>query len=149
MPQQPVVYGNAEARGKVRAWKTQLHKKYQIFEAAYRSLNVDNSALNAACFDLVKRKSRIGKERAVERLQKLFGPGVKLETVRYDRQHSYAVWSILKPREPVTVDAADESGLNQFCVTVNYVMAGRSPKDGVGCAEGTWTLEVPDHALGV
>jgi hypothetical protein len=68
--------------------------------------------------------------------------------VRYDRQHSYAVWSILKPREPVTVDAADESGLNQFCVTVNYVVAGRSPKDGVGCAEGTWTLEIPDHALG-
>jgi hypothetical protein len=34
MPQQLVVYGNAEARGKVRAWKTQLHKKYQIFDQA-------------------------------------------------------------------------------------------------------------------
>jgi hypothetical protein len=146
MNQQPVNYGNAEARGKIRAWKNQLYKRYQEFRVAY---NGRDSSVNTACLDLVERRSRTGRQRAVDKLQQAFGPAAKLEKVRHDGKHSYALWSILKPRDPVTVDASDDSGRNQFCVCVNYIMTGYLPHlDAIGKAEGLWTLEVPDHALG-
>jgi hypothetical protein len=60
---QPVVYSNAEVRGKLRAWKTRLHKDYQAFSAVFYS-----SAPRKACIDLVKRGSRTGRQRAVDKL---------------------------------------------------------------------------------
>jgi len=146
--QQPVNYGNAEARGRVRAWKNLLYRRYQTFNTAFNTIT-PSSSLSTACVDLVKRGSRTGRVRAVEKLQQAFAPAAKLEKMQIDGKHRYALWSILKPRDPVTVGATNESGLNQFCVTVNYIMAGYLPDlDFIGKAEGLWTLEVPDHALG-
>jgi hypothetical protein len=68
------------------------------------------------------------------------------------------VWSILKPRDAVFCEAPPDitpnkrEALFQDCVTVNYIVAGNIPgfdrPATIGIAEGLWTLEVPDHALG-
>jgi hypothetical protein len=151
MNQQPVIYANAEVRGKVRTWKNLLQQRYRIFDAAYRNARL-KSVLATNLDNFVYRGSRTGRYRAFKKIQQAFGPGVKLESLCIDGKHSQALWSILKPRIPVTVDAPDDSGHNQFCVTVNYVMAGYLPgfdrPDYFGYTEGLWTLEVPDHALG-
>jgi hypothetical protein len=145
--QQQVNYGNAEARGKLRVWKNLLHQRYQILNAVFNSPK--GSPLDTACIDLVKRGSRTGRRRAVDKLQQVLGRAAKLEKLQLDGKYPYALWSILKPRDPVTVDVSDETGLNQFCVTVNYILAGYLPHfDMIGKAEGLWGLEVPDHALG-
>jgi hypothetical protein len=104
--------------------------------------------------DMVKRGSATGRRRAFDKIAAAVGPGPILEGLRLDGEHPLAVWSILKPRDAVTVDAAPESGLAQDCVTVNYMLAGMLPSTAppggrmVGLCEGLWTLEVPDHALG-
>jgi hypothetical protein len=145
--QQQVTYGNSEARGKLRAWKNLLHQRYQALNAVFNGPG--GSLLDMACVDLVKRGSCTGRQRAVDKLQQALGPAAKLEKLQLDGKYAYALWSILKPRDPVVVDASDESGLNQFCVAVNYILAGYLPHlDVIGKAEGLWTLEVPDHALG-
>jgi hypothetical protein len=68
----------------------------------------------------------------------LFLDGVRTAT------HPTAVWSVIKAREAVAVEP-DEPGFAQACVTINYAVAGGLDK---GVAEGLWTIEVPDHALG-
>jgi len=68
-----------------------------------------------------------------------------------------ALFSILKPRGLVICDThpnaseSERSSLLQDCVTVNYFLVGKIPGalgDQIELAEGLWTLEVPDHALG-
>jgi hypothetical protein len=148
MNQQPVHYENAAVRGKIRAWKNQLHRRYQGFDGTYRAVT-PRSPLGLACVDFVKRNSDSGRQRALAKLRQAFEPAAKLETVRIEGKHPYAIWSILKPRDPVSINADDASGRNQFCVTLNYIMAGFLPVLGtINCAEGLWTLEIPDHALG-
>jgi hypothetical protein len=72
---------------------------------------------------------------------------VTLEGLRLDGNYPIALWSILKPRNAVTVDAAVESGQAQDCVCVNYIIMGRI-NNTAWIGEGLWTLEIPDHALG-
>jgi hypothetical protein len=78
-----------------------------------------------------------------------FGQGVTLEGLRLDGGAPLAVWSILKPRDSVREDDGG-TPVGQPCVCVDYLLAGVVPDvlGGVGLAEGLWTLELPDHALG-
>jgi hypothetical protein len=143
---QPATYGDAEVRGKLRQWKQKLSDEYQIYSHAYVNLGIAD-AFN----DFAKRGSEKGRRRAFEKISKAFGPGPKLEQVSRGKR-PIALWSILNPREPVLVGAPDETGLNQNCVTVNYIICGDIPDffgDGrrASAAEGLWTLELPDHAL--
>lgn len=55
------------------------------------------------------------------------------------------------------MDAPIDTGLMQDCVSLNYILAGILPPSKadadpdqlmIGVAEGSWTLEVPDHAIG-
>jgi hypothetical protein len=146
--QQPASYGDAEIRGRLRHWKAKLAQQYRVFDRTYRN----PTALRPICEDFVKRSAAAGRRRAFAKLAAAFGAGATLEGLRLDGDSPLAVWSILKPREAVTVDADPESGLAQNCVTVNYVVAGVLPdRRGdrhYGLCEGLWTLEVPDHALG-
>jgi hypothetical protein len=145
---QPATYANAEVRGKLRAWKHLLAQQYRTFERAY----------TAGCWrplidNFVKRSSVTGRRRAFDKLRKLFGPAPVLEGLRLGGDHPLAVWSLFKPRDSVAVNAAVETGLSQDCVTVNYLLAGVMPVCPSGlqdsaAAEGLWTMEVPDHALG-
>jgi hypothetical protein len=70
-----------------------------------------------------------------------------------------ALLSILKPRNAVAVEisgdrsASERASLQQDCVTVNYFVVGKIPslsraRNELELAEGLWTLEIPDHALG-
>jgi hypothetical protein len=98
---------------------------------------------------MIRRSSHTGRRRAFDKLARLLGPGVVLEGLRLDGKQPLALWSILKPRVAVTVDAPPESGLAQDCVTVDYILAGIMPDaPNGGIATGSWSLEVPDHALG-
>lgn len=142
IPQQPATYANAAIRGQMRQWKGELADDYCTFDRACRS-----AGLKSAAIDFAQRNSEKGRRRAFEKIRKAFGPGATLEGLRIEGKHPLAIWSILKPRHAVIMDAAPESGLMQDCVTVNYAAVGTLP-DCIGHAEGLWTLEVSDHALG-
>jgi hypothetical protein len=147
-----VAYSEAAARGRLREWKKQLARDYKVFDRAYSA----RSALRPLFDDLVNRGSHKGRRRAFAKIAPALGSGPVLEGLRLDGDAPLALWSILKPRDSVTVGAPPETGLAQGCVTVNYVLAGVLPQwegdqvTGVmaGITEGLWTLEVPDHALG-
>lgn len=146
IPRQPATYANAAIRGQMRQWKEKLADDYRTFDRAFCSAD-----LGLITTDFVRRGSEKGRQRAFEKIRKAFGPGVALEGLRIDGKHPLAIWSILRPRHAVIMDAAPESGLMQDCVTVNYIAVGNLPwlpSDGASKAEGLWTLEVPDHALG-
>ena len=146
---QGVNYGNAEVRGQVRAWKAKLARDYAIFHTASKGL-LDGKA------DLLKdmiRGSRSTRRSAFDTINKRFGPGVKLEKVGLANRgdNSVALWSILKSRDAVTAVFAENTSekerasLAQDCVTVDYILVGTSQGR---VANGLWSLEIPDHALG-
>ena len=140
-----ITYGDAETRGRLRHWKRKLAERYAVFEVAF--LNKDRMSLVG---DMV-RGSTSTRQRAYHRLCVLFGPGAFNEGVTLQRNKSLAIWSYLKPRDPVTSKTREDApenvraSLAQDCVTVNYIVAG-TPHMII--ADGLWTLEVPDHALG-
>jgi hypothetical protein len=142
-----ITYANAETRGKLRAWKRKLAERYEMFEAQY--LRQDRTAIVG---DMV-RGSNATRQAAFHKLAKMFGPGAYNEGVTLKRNKSLAIWSYLKPRNAVTtkvldqVSDAERASLAQDCVTVNYIVAGVAGMKII-VADGLWTLEVPDHALG-
>jgi hypothetical protein len=149
---QGVTYGDAETRGRLRQWKKKLAHDYTLFDAAFRELQ-DGKSFHLA-EDMVQC-TRVGRQRAFDRINRSFGPGATLESARLGRNNrSMAIWSILKPRDATAMAAytadmseTERGSLLQDCVTVNYVVVG-CVSSTVLVAEGLWTLEVPDHALG-
>jgi hypothetical protein len=142
----PVTYASAETRGKLRAWKTALARKYHEFDCAYHH----KSLLNAV-EDFAKRSSEKGRRRAFAKIKEALGSAPTLEYLDMDKR-PIALWSVLNPREAVAIEG--DPGQMQDCVTVNYLIAGAIPDFGLpnhrrtDMAEGLWTLEIPDHALG-
>ena len=145
-----VTYGDAQTRGQLRHWKKKLAERYATFNDAYTAENKRRAS--SLSVDMVKGTGAT-RRRAFDKLTAMFGPGLTLESSLLKRNASLVVWSILKPRSAVITHAPDDlshaakASLAQDCVTVNYVIAGVH-KDRVILAEGLWTLEVPDHALG-
>jgi hypothetical protein len=154
MTQPNMMYGNAEIRGRLRVWKKQLAQHYAQFEAAYASLR--NGKLKSVPQDLIKC-TRSGRERALTTIRRAIGPGATFEATYLNGR--LALFSILKPRNSVACDIradvseSERASLLQDCITVNYFLIGQIPdalsnRDRIELAEGLWTLEVPDHALG-
>jgi hypothetical protein len=137
----------------MRQWKMELKRKCDQFDTVYDKRETKLLPI-VRDFSL---KGRTGSQRAFAKLRKLLGPGVILEGVRF-HPSPLAVFYLLRPRESITLDAPIDTGLMQDCVVVNYVLAGLLPPDKkpdtpqhltmMGVAEGHWTLEVPDHAIG-
>jgi hypothetical protein len=150
---QSITYGDAETRGKLRAWKKKLATDYAVFDIAFRS-----SKLYSLAIDLAKR-TRNGRESALHAIRQIVSPGATFE--RTYSNGRLALFSILKPRDPLAIEISNDiseserASLAQNCVTVNYLLLGKMPgliagrlNDIIDVAEGFWTLEVPDHALG-
>jgi hypothetical protein len=141
-------YSDSEVRGRMREWKKELVRKCNIFEKVYENREEVLLPVIAA---FARKGSMKGKDRAFRHLRKLLGPGAILEGVRYFPE-PLAVFSILKPRDSIIIDAPVETGPMQDCVAVNYILAGHLPSENhwkkIGVSEGFWTLEVPDHAIG-
>lgn len=135
---------NAEARGKLRVWKGQALLHWSSLNGRVRG---NGDAEKYIC-DMVQRSSIDGRRRAFEKLRRLFA-GAFLEGVRLQGRYPLAVWSTLKPRTAVVVETnRDDPGLFQDCVVVDYWLAGALPGTDAGLADGLWTMEVSDHALG-
>jgi hypothetical protein len=152
MIKQSVTYGDAETRGRLRQWKKKLAQNYDILENACERLS-PNGKPAPLIVDMVKC-SRSGRKAAFEKINKALGPGVTLESVSLGKNNrSLAIWSTLKPRDAVTRTLSDDfsererASLSQNCVTVNYIVIG-CIAGAIQLAEGLWTIEVPDHALG-
>jgi hypothetical protein len=143
-----MVYGNAEVRGRLRVWKKQLAQHYAQFNVGYKSLQ--DGKLKSLPQDLVKC-TRGGRARALAAIRRAIGPGATLEATYLNGR--LALFLILKPRSSVICeirpDASERerASLLQDCVTINYFLVGKIP-GALELAEGLWTLEVPDHALG-
>ena len=139
-------YADAETRGKLRAWKRKLATDYAIFCRAYGDMQKTLPIVG----DMV-RGTTSTRNVAYHKLTKLLGPGIWSEGYQLQRGKSLAIWSILKPRNSVMLEAhrntpeSEIAALAQDCVCVNYIVAGLHR---VIFGEGLWTLEVPDHALG-
>jgi hypothetical protein len=133
----------------MRTFKTQLAKSYAVFDKGFRKL--DGRDPQSPIIDFVRRKSDVGRRRALDKIRATLGAGVVLEGVRLDGKYPIAVWSILKPRDAVAYGNESgeptASGRAQNCVTVHYVIAGVIGGH-LGIADGLWTIEVPDHAIG-
>lgn len=129
---------SAEARGRLRIWKKHAAARYARFWAAY-----SDRATRHDVVDFVMRSSETGRARGFEKVRRRLHNTAFLEGVR-TATDPIAVWSVIKAREAVAVEP-DEPGFAQACVTMNYAVAGGPDK---GVAEGLWTIEVPDHALG-
>jgi hypothetical protein len=149
---QSVAYGNAEVRGKLRQWKNKLAQDYAVFDRALEMLS-PNGRPGPLVVDMVKC-TRAGRRQAFDKINKSFGPGVTLESASLGKNNrSLAIWSILKPRNAVTVEVSknisesERASLAQDCVVVNYIVIG-CVDDIIQVAEGLWTIEVSDHALG-
>jgi hypothetical protein len=135
-PDTATAYPDAAARGQVRLWKQHLAKQYRQFDRGYQNGAIRKLLEAFIC------KTGMGRRRAFGKLAQSFGPGVTLQGLRLDG-HPLAVWSILKPRDSV------RQGIPDHCVTVNYVLGGIFPDSfGGNVAEGLWSLEIFDHALG-
>lgn len=97
-----IAYGDAATRGRLRHWKTKLAKHYAVLD---RALN--GPASGVAALDLV-RGSGATRRSALDKLTRLFGPGVTFEKAEIKKRGGYALWSILHPRGSVFVEAIDE-----------------------------------------
>lgn len=138
---------NAEARGKLRVYKQQLAAGYQKLNRLF-----DNPRLDADLSAMVMKKN-IGRMRAYQRVRTTMEPmGLHREYCDLETRSPLLVWSALKPRASVTYPDRDRDDIDpldiQNCVTVNYVLAGQLEPGHVGLAEGLWSLELQDHALG-
>jgi hypothetical protein len=147
-----VSYNNAEVRGRLRQWKKKLVQDYAVFDRALETLS-PNGKPGPLIVDMVKC-TRAGRKQAFDKINKAFGPGVTLESASLGKNNrSLAIWSILKPRSsvaiavPEDISESERASLAQDCVTLNYIIVG-CVADVIQVAEGMWTLEVPDHALG-
>jgi len=132
----------------MRTWKVELKRRCDLFERNYERRQ---EVLLPVIAGFVRKRS-VGQQRAFKKLRQLLGPGAYLEGVRF-HPIPIAVFSMLRPRDSITIDAPVDTGLMQDCVTMNYILAGELPEDRtsltkVGVAEGYWTLEIPDHAIG-
>jgi hypothetical protein len=144
---QQITYGDAETRGKLRAWKKKLVERWTMFDRGYYELS--RGKLRQLPIDMVLKGGVTGRRRAFEAIARALGPGATLASADLKtKQRSHAIWSILKPRDRVVLEGGPS--FDQDCVTVNYVVAGYlpGPPEQAGVAEGLWTLEIPDHALG-
>lgn len=129
-----------EARGRLRLWKAGLARRYATVEALC-SGSIDTVSLVG---NFIHRSSEIGRRRGFERLRKILANSASLEGVRLSGKMPTAVWSVLKPRESVSVNGS--AAETQNCVTVNYLLISKVTDHEF--AEGLWSVEVPDHALG-
>jgi hypothetical protein len=126
-------------------WKQALAKQYAAMEAASAS-----PEMKGAIADMVMRGTRVGRDRALAKIGRLVGGGCALEQAQLDGKRPYAVFSVLKPREGVVISEGGEpveAALAQDCVAVHYLAVG-CMSGVIGSAEGLWSIEVPDHALG-
>lgn len=147
---QGVIYADAETRGKLRMWKKKLAQNFTIFNNFFQQLQ--GGRLQSLGLDMVE-SAGLSRKKAYNQITKGFGPGIISKSFFNKRNHSLAIWSIMTPRDPVIVQAGNDTteseraSLLQDCVTVNYVLVGRI-EDRLLVCDGLWTLEVPDHALG-
>lgn len=135
---------NAEARGKLRLYKQQLAASYEKFNALF-----NNPTLDGHLSAMVLKKNT-GRMRAYQRVCAIMQPmAFCREYCDLETRSPLLIWAALKPRSSVTFPHEDSDPLDaQNCVTVNYVLAGQLEPKSIGIAEGLWTMEVQDHALG-
>jgi hypothetical protein len=130
----------AEARGKLRLFKKLLAKRCVRIDAAMK-----DREFRRIGGELAYRNTERGRLRALAKLSRALGPGAKLESPPGER---CAVWVYLRPRGYVIETNGKIPGMAQNCITANYVVVGSPLGKTPRVADGLWTLEATDHALG-
>jgi hypothetical protein len=146
--QTSVSYLDAQTRGLIRLWKTQLAERCAIADRVHEN----KQAIFPVVSDMVWG-SRTTRQRAFNKLTALLGPGVRSESVDITKRGGVTVWSILVPRgsvvdmDKLVASEGRRGSLAQNCVAVNFIVAGKAGRSITVC-EGLWSMEIPDHALG-
>jgi hypothetical protein len=129
---------DTEARGKLRALRKDLLKRFDRVEAT-RVSNATKTMVMGMQFLPMPDRQRIAKK-----LCKRFDPDAKL--MMYSLEMPLFVWATLKPREAVRIETDDPSD-SQDCVVVEYLACGRIQPDLCGTAAGLWNIVFNDHAI--
>jgi hypothetical protein len=132
---------STEARRGLRLFRQKLARDYAAFNERLERLS-----RNRDVAEFIMRGSVKGRQRALDRLHEAVAPAT-FEGAYLDGKTPIALWSILKPREAAIVDPKYPRDA-QECVTFNYVMLGSPLKTTKPIAEGAWSMEITDHALG-
>lgn len=135
---------SAEAKGKLRLWKTAAARRVEALDRILRSRETGTLV---AEFSL--RTSTTGQQRAFKALRRRLGTWPALEFVQVGRE-PLALWALLRPRGALMA-WSDNPSERQDCVVVDCIIAGSGiARPGFDCAMagGFWSLEVTDHALG-
>jgi len=140
---------DAEARGKVRFWKIAASRRFERIDRFLKSGVPQQLGVEMVA------KTGVGRRRAFDKLHQTFtAQGAVLDRLRLDGKHPAAIWAVLRPRGATHINTTDPRDL-QDCVMVQYILAGALPNKNdddprllAGIADGGWTLEVTDHALG-
>jgi hypothetical protein len=136
--------GDAAARGQIRAWKTELAKRYRIAEQRLDDRSIQKLVR------AVLHKHGIGHVRAKRKLCQFMAPSkASWENCVIGPKFIMCYWALLHPGETLVRDADPKTGLTQNCVTVDFAIAvvdGERRK--FHTSTGIWSLSVQDHALG-
>jgi hypothetical protein len=130
----------AEARGKLRAWKTLADARFARAEAHYGT-----PPMQAAVKALVLKYSVKGRARAFDKIRRMINHG-RLEKLCATGSAPHAIWVTLKPRIGLRANP-ETPGEKQDVVVAEYVIAGVT-HFGIGTYAGFWSIEVTEHALG-
>jgi hypothetical protein len=131
----------AEARGRLRVWKRAAADRYAAYVRVSRG-----GDFRAAVSQLVLRSSPAGRARVFRRFRDQLRAVATFEGACLAGKCPVAIWSVLRPRERVTIGLDVPPHLQQECVVVEHLTLGAMPTM-MGVAKGLWSIEVPDHAL--
>jgi hypothetical protein len=133
---------DAEARGKLRAWRRAASERYQRLDATVGTKEFANIG------EAFATKKGVGRDRAWTRLKnKLGAHGARLQWCHQGDKIHYAIWAVLRPGQSLTLPEDHvRPDLTQDSVCVEYLLIG-GDKKRAKLGRGLWSLEVPDHAL--
>jgi hypothetical protein len=134
----PVPTIPAQARGKLRIWKTTLSAQYNTLSSTLAA-----GSLSMLAHEFVTRQSVIGRSRVLRSITKTLGKSVYFE--RCDLQVPFAIFSLINPTGVPVLDS-DEPSDAQPNVCVDYFAVG-ALGDSLW-RKGFYSIQVPDHALG-
>ena len=122
-------------------WKSQASHRWARLEELFTS-----DAVHAIARDFSLRGSRLGQERALKKLRRVFDPLACIQLARVGGRPR-ALWLALVPRSTPVIVGSDDPGERQSGAATYFVLVGGATQGCTTLDTGLWTLEASDHAL--
>jgi hypothetical protein len=130
-----------EARGKLRALRSQLNRYERQIDDVLDNNKLDTSLL------VYFKPGNMRREHLAKKMTHILGPGVHFQY----RNPNWLCWVYLCARERVVInDNTNDKGVSQNCICINYILTGKFSiyAHESSWAKGLWTIEFTDHSIG-